>query len=54
MARDALFRVRVVLDEPLTVDRSATVRVRIEGRADSILMGTLRQVASVVIRESGF
>lgn len=54
VARDALFRVRVVLDEPLTVDRSATVRVRIEGRADSILMGTLRQVASVVIRESGF
>lgn len=52
--RDALFRVRVVLDEPLPTQQMATVRVRIEGKPESLLAGGIRRVASVLVRESGF
>ena len=54
LVRDALFRVRVVLDEPLSADQMALVRVRIDGRSESLISGTLRRLASVLIRESGF
>ncbi|MBU4520156.1 MAG: HlyD family efflux transporter periplasmic adaptor subunit, partial [Gammaproteobacteria bacterium] len=54
VVRDALFRVRVVLDEPLSADQMAVVRVRIDGRAESLVSGTLRRLTSVLIRESGF
>lgn len=52
--RDALFRVRIVLDEPLPVKSVAMVRVRIDGQSESILTGAVRKVVSVFIRESGF
>lgn len=52
--RDALFRVRIVLDEPLPTDRISVVRVSIDGQAESLVAGLLRRVASVFIRESGF
>lgn len=52
--RDALFRVRIVLDEALPTDRIAIVRVGIDGSAESLAAGLLRRVASVFIRESGF
>ncbi len=54
VARDALFRVRVALDEPLATSRVAVVRVHIAGAADSVLGRLGRRVASVFIRESGF
>lgn len=54
VVRDALFRVRVVLDEPVSADQMAVVRVRIDGRSESLVSGTLRRLASVLIRESGF
>jgi putative peptide zinc metalloprotease protein len=54
VVRDALFRVRVVLDEPLPVHQVAAVRVRIDGHAESLISGTLRRMASIFIRESGF
>ena len=54
VVRDALFRVRVVLDEPLPTQQMATVRVRIEGEAESLVAGVFRKVASIFIRESGF
>jgi len=54
VVRDALFRVRVVLDEPMSADQMALVRVRIDGRSESLISGTLRRLASVLIRESGF
>lgn len=54
MVRDALFRVRIELDEPVNLAHVATVRVRIEGKAESILASALRTAASVLIRESGF
>jgi putative peptide zinc metalloprotease protein len=52
--RDALFRVRVVLDEPLPTQRVSVVRVRIDGHSESVLTGMVRKVVSVFIRESGF
>lgn len=54
VVRDALFRIRIVLDEPLPTQQVATVRVRIEGEAESVAAGLFRKVASVFIRESGF
>jgi putative peptide zinc metalloprotease protein len=54
VARDALFRVRIVLDEPLPTKSVAVVRVQIDGEAESILAGVTRKVISVFIRESGF
>ena len=54
VARDALFRVRIVLDEPLPTNSVAVVRVQIDGEAESILAGVTRKVISVFIRESGF
>jgi putative peptide zinc metalloprotease protein len=52
--RDALFRVRIVLDEPLPTHSVSVVRVQIDGEAESILAGVARKVVSVFIRESGF
>ena len=52
--RDALFRVRVVLDKPLPTQSVSVVRVRIDGEKESILAGVARKVVSVFIRESGF
>lgn len=52
--RDALFRVRILLDEPLPTKSVSVVRVRIDGQSESILTGLLRKVVSVFIRESGF
>lgn len=54
VVRDALFRVRIVLDEPLPTQQMSTVRVRIEGEAESLAAGVFRKVASIFIRESGF
>lgn len=53
MVRDALFRVRIVLDEPLPTQQMSTVRVRMEDEAGSLAAGG-RKVASIFIRESGF
>jgi len=54
MVRDALFRVRIELDQPLPTQQVSTVRVSIEGRAESIASSAFRQIASIFIRESGF
>lgn len=54
VVRDALFRVRVVLDGPVDLQRVGSVRVRIEGEAESLLSGLFRRAATVAIRESGF
>lgn len=54
VARDALFRVRIALEEPLPTNSVAVVRVQIDGEAESILAGVMRKVISVFIRESGF
>ncbi len=54
VVRDALFRVRVVLNEPLPTQQVATVRVSIEGKSESIATGLFRRTASIFIRESGF
>jgi putative peptide zinc metalloprotease protein len=54
VARDALFRVRVALDEPVSDNRLSVVRVRIEGQPEALLMRALRRAASIFIRESGF
>jgi putative peptide zinc metalloprotease protein len=54
VVRDALFRVRVALDEPVSDTRLSVVRVRIEGQPEALLMRVLRRAASIFIRESGF
>ena len=54
VVRDALFRVRITLDQPLPTHQVATVRVSIEGRAESLASSAFRQIASIFIRESGF
>ena len=54
VVRDALFRVRIVLDQPLPTHQVSTVRVSIEGRAESLASSAFRQIASIFIRESGF
>jgi putative peptide zinc metalloprotease protein len=54
VVRDALFRVRVVLDNPLPTQQVSTVRVAIEGKSESVASGLMRRVVSVFIRESGF
>jgi putative peptide zinc metalloprotease protein len=54
VVRDALFRVRVVLDSPLPTHQVSTVRVSVDGTSESIATGLLRRVASIFIRESGF
>lgn len=54
VVRDALFRVRVVLDEPLPTQQVSTVRVSIDGKSESLAAGLFRRMASVFIRESGF
>lgn len=54
VARDALFRVRVELDEPVTQERLSLVRVRIEGRPEALMDRMLRRAVSVLVRESGF
>ena len=54
IVRDALFRVRIVLNHPLPAQQVAAVRVSIEGRGESILASVSQQVVSIIIRESGF
>lgn len=54
LVRDALFRVRVALDEPVDGQQLSLVRVRIEGQSQALLTRVVRQVAAVLIRESGF
>lgn len=54
VVRDALYRVRIVLDQPLPTHQVATVRVAIDGKSESIAAGFFRRVASIFIRESGF
>ena len=54
VVRDALFRVRVLLEAPLPTEQVSTVRVAIEGSSESIATGLMRRVASIFIRESGF
>jgi putative peptide zinc metalloprotease protein len=54
LVRDTLYRVRVVLDEPLPTHQVSTVRVSIEGKSESLAVKALRQVVSTFIRESGF
>ena len=54
VVRDALYRVRIALDKPLPTHQASTVRVAIEGRAESVAAGFFRRVASIFIRESGF
>ncbi|MFP8776925.1 HlyD family efflux transporter periplasmic adaptor subunit [Hydrogenophaga sp. RWCD_12] len=54
VVRDALYRVRIVLDKPLPTHQVSTVRVAIEGKSESIAAGFFRRVASIFIRESGF
>jgi putative peptide zinc metalloprotease protein len=54
VVRDALYRVRIVLDQPLPTRQVSTVRVAIEGKSESIAAGFFRRVASIFIRESGF
>jgi putative peptide zinc metalloprotease protein len=52
--RDALFRVRIVLKDPLPTKSVSVVRVRIDGQSESVLKSMFRKVVSVFIRESGF
>ena len=54
VVRDALFRVRILLDAPLPTQQVSTVRVAIEGTSESIATGLVRRVVSIFIRESGF
>lgn len=54
VVRDALFRVRIALDQPLPTHQVSTVRVSIDGKAESIAASAFRQVVSLFIRESGF
>lgn len=54
VVRDALFRVRIALDQPLPSHQVSTVRVAIEGQAESVATGLIRRVVSVFVRESGF
>jgi putative peptide zinc metalloprotease protein len=54
LVRDALFRVRITLDEPVQEQQLSLVRVRIEGESQALLTRMVRQVAAVLIRESGF
>ena len=50
----ALYRVRLSLDAPLTPAREARGVVVIEGARHSLLLGWLRDLAALLIRESGF
>ncbi|MEZ5663988.1 MAG: HlyD family efflux transporter periplasmic adaptor subunit [Burkholderiaceae bacterium] len=54
VARDALFRVRIALDEPVSGQRLSLVRVQIEGHPQALIDRVLRKVVAVVVRESGF
>ncbi|GAA6140187.1 HlyD family efflux transporter periplasmic adaptor subunit [Hydrogenophaga sp. 5NK40-0174] len=52
--KDALFRVRVKIDEPPVTHAAMAARVVIEGDAHSLLARATRRVVSVFVRESGF
>ena len=52
--RDALFRVRIALAEPLPTQSVAVVRVRIDGQSESLFKSMVRKVVAVFVRESGF
>ena len=54
VARDALFRVRVELDDPVAQDRISLVRVQIDGHPEALIQRILRSVVAVFVRESGF
>jgi len=54
VARDALFRVRIELEQPVDQDRLSLVRVQIEGQPEAMFDRLLRSVVSVFVRESGF
>lgn len=51
---DTLYRVRLQLDEPLSVLRETRGRVHIEGERKSLLVSGATALAAVFIRESGF
>lgn len=54
LVRDALFRVRIEVEgEPARL-QSSTVRVQIDGNPHSLLARVGRNVAAVLVRESGF
>lgn len=50
----ALYRIRLSLDEPVSPAREVRGIVIIEGRRHSLLFGWLRELAALLIRESGF
>lgn len=52
--REALYRVRMRLDEPPPAMRVAQVTAVIEGRRESLAADWLRSVSAVLIRETGF
>jgi len=54
VARDALFRVRIELDEHAAEDRLSLVRVQIDGHPEALIHRVLRSVVAVFVRESGF
>ncbi len=54
MPVEALYRVRLVLAEPLPENHETRGRTSIEGTRQSLLWEALKRTAAVVIRESGF
>lgn len=54
VARDALFRVRIVVEGVPGNAHTSTVQVSIDGKAHSLLERFGRSVAAVLVRESGF
>jgi len=52
--REALYRVRMRLDEPPPAMRVAQVTAVIEGRRESLAADWLRSVSAVLVRETGF
>jgi len=51
---EALYRVRLRLSQPLPQAREARGHVSIEAEAQSVLLRTLKRLAAVAVRESGF
>jgi len=54
VVRDALFRVRIELDQPVDHGRLSLVRVQIDGHPEALVDRLLRGVVAVFVRESGF
>jgi len=52
--RDAIFRVRILLDQPPPVSRMSVAKVIIKGEAHAWLPSVFERIASVLLRESGF